>query len=213
MNPDAIIEQLLSKICSLPDRSSNVADYIKNWPIEYRELIYYGQYTLDYYEEHSDKKDLQAAVLEEACKKIEEEIGGQEETFENRTEKRVHPITGDVKKEEVTPEDIYSIVKINLVLPDNTVQTITDLTKTGMIEKMLSKAVEVKGLDCPTGIAVSLYREDGTMLELFPSTDSCDCFQVNGRYYDWGSGDNSGFWDLLGLENKQGKICRKEYTF
>ncbi len=48
INTDVIIENLISKICSSPAAASSPQDYIKEHEIEYRELLYYGEYTLDY---------------------------------------------------------------------------------------------------------------------------------------------------------------------
>lgn len=77
LNPDVVIGKLLDTICS-GSTSSATSDYINAWPIEYRELIYYGRYTLNYRKQYYEgKKDLKAAVLEEACKQIQEILGSQ----------------------------------------------------------------------------------------------------------------------------------------
>ena len=48
LNTDAVIGNLLETICSGPETSSNPYDYIDAHPIEYRELMHYGEYTLRY---------------------------------------------------------------------------------------------------------------------------------------------------------------------
>ncbi|MDE7283020.1 MAG: hypothetical protein K2N85_05485 [Lachnospiraceae bacterium] len=48
LDTDAVIGSLLDKICSSPAESSNPYDYIDAHSTEYRELIYYGEYTLRY---------------------------------------------------------------------------------------------------------------------------------------------------------------------
>ena len=48
LDTDSVIETLIETICSSPSPSSNPGAYIKEHPIEYRELTYYGQYTLKY---------------------------------------------------------------------------------------------------------------------------------------------------------------------
>lgn len=48
LDTDKVIGSLLETICSSPALSSNPVDYIKEHSIEYRELTYYGRYTLKY---------------------------------------------------------------------------------------------------------------------------------------------------------------------
>ena len=48
VDTDAVIAGLLETICSSPAESSVTGDYIDAHPIEYRELTYYGDYTLRY---------------------------------------------------------------------------------------------------------------------------------------------------------------------
>ena len=48
VDTDTVIEKLLQIIMSSPGESSNPRDYIDGHPIEYRELKYYGDYTLCY---------------------------------------------------------------------------------------------------------------------------------------------------------------------
>ena len=48
LNTDGVIQQLFHVIASTPAESSNPGAYIDAHPIEYRELTYYGDYTLRY---------------------------------------------------------------------------------------------------------------------------------------------------------------------
>ena len=48
LDTDKVIGSLIETICSDPALSSNPGDYIEAHPIEYRELTYYGRYTLKY---------------------------------------------------------------------------------------------------------------------------------------------------------------------
>lgn len=48
LDTDSVIENLLDTICSNPKASSNPQDYIDANSIAYRELVYYGEYTLRY---------------------------------------------------------------------------------------------------------------------------------------------------------------------
>lgn len=48
IDTEAIIDELFNKIESSPATSSNPADYIDAHSLEYRELTYYGQYSLSY---------------------------------------------------------------------------------------------------------------------------------------------------------------------
>lgn len=48
LNTNKVVETLIETICSSPAQSSNPGDYIEEHPVEYRELTYYGQYTLKY---------------------------------------------------------------------------------------------------------------------------------------------------------------------
>jgi beta-lactamase regulating signal transducer with metallopeptidase domain len=61
-----VIENLLEVIMSSPKESSNPGDYIDAHVIEYRELIYYGDYTIAYIERNRDPdaSDLRERILE-----------------------------------------------------------------------------------------------------------------------------------------------------
>ena len=48
LDTNQVIGMLIETICSSPAQSSNPGDYIKEHSIEYRELTYYGRYTLKY---------------------------------------------------------------------------------------------------------------------------------------------------------------------
>ena len=48
LDTEKVIRSLIETICSSPALSSNPGDYIKEHSIEYRELTYYGRYTLKY---------------------------------------------------------------------------------------------------------------------------------------------------------------------
>lgn len=48
LDTDSVIENLLNTICSEPKSSSNPQDYVDAHSLEYRELLYYGEYTLRY---------------------------------------------------------------------------------------------------------------------------------------------------------------------
>ena len=48
LDTDKVIGSLIETICSGPALSSNPGDYIEEHPIEFRELTYYGRYTLKY---------------------------------------------------------------------------------------------------------------------------------------------------------------------
>lgn len=70
LDTEAVIQGLLDKICT-PGVSSSVDDYIDNASLEFRELLYYGQYTVDFYNKHeAGQKTLYSEVLAAACEKI-----------------------------------------------------------------------------------------------------------------------------------------------
>lgn len=48
LDTDRTVKRLLNTICDSPAASSNPGDYVKEHAIEYRELLYYGEYTLRY---------------------------------------------------------------------------------------------------------------------------------------------------------------------
>ena len=68
-----VIGSLIETICSSPALSSNPGDYTEEHPIEYRELTYYGRYTLKYcfarFEE-GDETGLAGHIMMWACEEI-----------------------------------------------------------------------------------------------------------------------------------------------
>jgi len=73
INTDVIIENLINKICSSPATASSPQDYIKEHEIEYRELLYLGEYTLDYcsaFFEVGGQDGLEGQVMNIVCEDI-----------------------------------------------------------------------------------------------------------------------------------------------
>lgn len=69
----SVIEQLFETIESSPAHSSDPGDYIDEHPIEYRELTYYGQYTLCYCFEkflQGNQTGLHGHIMASACRDI-----------------------------------------------------------------------------------------------------------------------------------------------
>ena len=98
------------------------------------------------------------------------------------------------------PTDIYSVNQIDVILTNGDTHTVVDKSVLEKVEGMLSGAEEIKEAGCPFHTPLYLYREDGTIGVIYPATDSCDVFYSDGKYYDFGTGDNTEFWSLLGLE-------------
>ncbi len=73
LNTDKVIGTLIETICGSPALSSNPGDYIAEHPIEYRELTYYGRYTLKYcfarFEEGGET-GLADQIMAQACEDI-----------------------------------------------------------------------------------------------------------------------------------------------
>lgn len=73
LDTEKVIGLLIETICSGPALSSNPGDYIEAHPIEYRELTYYGRYTLKYcfarFEE-SGETGLAGQIMAQACEDI-----------------------------------------------------------------------------------------------------------------------------------------------
>ncbi len=70
---DAVIENLLQTVASSPAYSSNPGAYIDAQPIEYRELTYYGQHTLQYCFERflkGGQNDLVGHIMALVCQDI-----------------------------------------------------------------------------------------------------------------------------------------------
>ena len=73
LDTDKVIGSFIETICSSPALSSNPGDYIEEHSIEYRELTYYGRYTLKYcfarFEE-GDETGLVGHIMMWACEEI-----------------------------------------------------------------------------------------------------------------------------------------------
>ena len=73
LDTEKVIGSLIETICSGPALSSNPGDYIEAHPIEYRELTYYGRYTLKYcfarFEEGGET-GLAGQIMAQACEDI-----------------------------------------------------------------------------------------------------------------------------------------------
>lgn len=73
LDTDAVISGLLDTICSSPGTSSNPQDYIDAHSIAYRELLYYGEYTLQYcFERFGQGKEtgLEGKIMAIACEEL-----------------------------------------------------------------------------------------------------------------------------------------------
>ncbi len=73
LDTDKVIGPLIETICSGPALSSNPGDYIEAHPIEYRELTYYGRYTLQYCFarfEAGGETGLAGHIMQQACEDI-----------------------------------------------------------------------------------------------------------------------------------------------
>ena len=73
VDTDAVIDHLFEVIESSPSQSSDPGAYIGEHPIEYRELTYYGQYTLRYCFEkflQGDQTGLRGQIMALVCKDI-----------------------------------------------------------------------------------------------------------------------------------------------
>ncbi len=70
---NAVVGRLLQQICESPGASSNPQDYIEEHDWEYRELIFYGRYTLRYCFEHFDEGEetgLKGRIMALLCEEI-----------------------------------------------------------------------------------------------------------------------------------------------
>lgn len=73
LDTEKVIGSLLETICSSPALSSNPGDYIEEHSIEYRELTYYGRYTLKYcfaQFEEGGETGLAGHIMAQACEDI-----------------------------------------------------------------------------------------------------------------------------------------------
>lgn len=72
LDTDAILEKLLHRVCSAPKESSNPQDYIDANLIDYREMLYYGNYTLRYCQSRLAKGQagLEGEIMERLCEEL-----------------------------------------------------------------------------------------------------------------------------------------------
>ena len=73
LDTDAVIESLLEEICSAPGTSSNPQDYIDSHALEYRELLYYREYTLRHcfgLFQQGGETGLKGQIMARACEEI-----------------------------------------------------------------------------------------------------------------------------------------------
>lgn len=73
LDTDMIMEHLLEVICSDPKESSNPQDYIRAHDTEYRELLYYGEFTVDYCSArfaNGDETGLEGHVMARVCEEL-----------------------------------------------------------------------------------------------------------------------------------------------
>ena len=85
VDTDTVIEKLLNSIMSSPGESSNPGDYIDAHSIEYRELMYYGDYTLRYiYTEFlkGEQTNLRSHIMLSAMRDL---LGGEDMGLETDT--------------------------------------------------------------------------------------------------------------------------------
>lgn len=78
LDTNNIIGTLIETICASPAQSSNPGDYIEAHPIEYRELTYYGRYTLQYCFsrfEQGGETGLEGHIMAQVCQEIAEDWG------------------------------------------------------------------------------------------------------------------------------------------
>ena len=78
LDTNKVIGTLIETICSSPALSSNPGDYIREHPLAYRELMYYGQYTLNYCFarfEAGGETGLDGHIMMQACEEIATDWG------------------------------------------------------------------------------------------------------------------------------------------
>ena len=68
----SVLDQLLEDIMDTPKASSNPGDYIKEHPIEYRELLYYGDFTVRYFSAklQTGQKGLRESIMSLALQEL-----------------------------------------------------------------------------------------------------------------------------------------------
>ena len=94
-----------------------------------------------------------------------------------------------------TPEDIYDIEYMELVWHDG--QRFTPLTGEGYeyIQTRFSSAKEIGATGCPFHSVLYIHRSDGVVGKVLPAEDSCDVFQSDGKYYQFGDRVNPPYYD------------------
>ena len=145
-------------------------------------------------EEIAEKESDTTHLTEQA--ETEEILGGG--SYSSRNSDKTEQTTEQAA--DFAPTDIYSVNQIDVILTNGDTHTVVDKSVLEKVEGMLSGAEEIKEAGCPFHTPLYLYREDGTIGVIYPATDSCDVFYSDGKYYDFGTGDNTEFWSLLGLE-------------
>lgn len=73
LDTDTILEHLLDVICESPAESSNPQDYISMHDTEYRELLYYGDYAVEYFSQcfaAGDETGLRGHIMARACEEL-----------------------------------------------------------------------------------------------------------------------------------------------
>ena len=145
-------------------------------------------------EEIAEKESDTTHLTEQA--ENEEILGGG--SYSSRNSDKTEQTTEQAA--DFAPTDIYSVNQIDVILTNGDTHTVVDKSVLEKVEGMLSGAEEIKEAGCPFHTPLYLYREDGTIGVIYPATDSCDVFYSDGKYYDFGTGDNTEFWSVLGLE-------------
>ena len=94
-----------------------------------------------------------------------------------------------------TPEDIHDVEYMELVWHDG--QRFTPLTGEGYdyIQTRLSSAKEIGATGCPYHSVLYIHRSDGVVGKVLPAEDSCDVFQSDGKYYQFGDRANPPYYD------------------
>ncbi len=103
LDTDAIIGGLVDHIAGEPLASSATQDYIRNSPVEYRELIYYGNYTIAYAEAYrqTGAADLKMAILDCAEAEIRMYIERPDEAQQERNELNVQIVITEQERNEL----------------------------------------------------------------------------------------------------------------
>ena len=93
------------------------------------------------------------------------------------------------------PEDIHDVEYMELVWHDG--QRFTPLTGEGYeyIQTRLSNAKEIGATGCPYHSVLYIHRADGVVGKVLPAEDSCDVFQSDGKYYQFGDRANPPYYD------------------